>query len=291
MVITKLIGGLGNQMFQYAAGRSLAVMNSCQLKLDIMDFSDYKLHNGYELHLYNIDASIAAEEDIAQLNKNWPRLIHRIFKKIGISEPSCFLEKSFAFDDNFFDTECPVYLDGYWQSYKYFQPIETTIREELTPRKPLSELSLQVAEQIAQSNAVSLHVRRGDYVNNPTTNKVHGFLGISYYQKCIQIIRDKVTDPHFFVFSDDIPWARENLGLSTNVSFVEHNHGLNSYEDMRLMSLCQHHIIANSSFSWWGAWLGASTDNIVLYPDKWFASNERDTSTLCPPQWLCVAVN
>ena len=187
-----------------------------------------------------------------------------------------------------FDIKQSIYIDGYWQSYQYFQSIESQLKVELTPTAPLSGLNLSVAESIAQVNAVSLHIRRGDYVSNNATNKVHGFLGLKYYEDAISVIASKVSNPYFFVFSDDIAWAKENLELTNNVSFIDHNTGKNSYEDMRLMSLCQHHIIANSSFSWWGAWLGQNPNKIVLYPDRWFATNDRDISTLCPPEWLRV---
>lgn len=288
MVVSRLIGGLGNQMFQYAAGRSLAIANSCELKLDVSDYKNYTLHNGFELDLFNIRAGVATVDEVSSLVNVRSRLFRLLSKKLGLKNKSHFLERSFSYDPDFFNIKNSVYIDGYWQSYKYFESIASQLRAELTPKNPLSGLNLVVSQRITQVNAVSLHIRRGDYVSNNATNKVHGFLGLKYYEEAINVIANKVSNPYFFVFSDDIAWAKENLELTNNVSFIDHNTGKNSYEDMRLMSLCQHHIIANSSFSWWGAWLGQNPNKIVLYPDRWFATNDRDISTLCPPEWLRV---
>ena len=288
MVVSRLIGGLGNQMFQYATGRSLSIVNDSELKLDVSGYKSYTLHNGFELDLFNIRAGVATDDEVSSLVNVRSRLFRFISKKLRLKNKSHFFEKSFSYDPNFFNIKHSVYIDGYWQSYKYFESIDSQLRAELTPKNALSGFNLDVSQQIAKVNAVSLHIRRGDYVSNQATNKVHGFLGIGYYEKAIQIISNKVSEPYFFVFSDDIAWARENLQLTNKVRFIEHNRCQNSYEDMRLMSLCKHHIIANSSFSWWGAWLGQNPNKIVLYPVKWFATNDRDISTLCPPEWKGV---
>ena len=285
MIVSRLIGGLGNQMFQYAAGRALAFSNNWDLKLDISGYKNYTLHNGFELELLNIRAGVATDDEVSSLVNVRSRLFRLISKKLGLKNKSHFFEKSFLYDPNFFNIKHSVYIDGYWQSYKYFEQIESQLRSELTPKNHLTGLNLDVSQQIAKVNAVSLHIRRGDYLSNQSTNKVHGLLGIEYYEKAIQIISNKVSEPYFFVFSDDIAWARENLQLTNKVRFIDHNSGKSSYEDMRLMSLCKHHIIANSSFSWWGAWLGQNPNKIVLYPEKWFATNDRHISTLCPPEW------
>jgi hypothetical protein len=288
MVISRLIGGLGNQMFQYAAGKSLSVANGYELKLDISAYKNYTLHNGFELDLFKISAGIASDDEVSGLVNVRSRIFRFLSKKLGLKNKSHFLEKSFSYDPDFFNIKHSVYIDGYWQSYQYFESIESELRVELTPIKKLSGLNLDVSQQISRVNAVSLHIRRGDYVSNQTTNKVHGFLGIDYYENAIKTIFSRVPDPYFFVFSDDIAWARENLPLTNNVTFIEHNRAENSYEDMRLMSLCKHHIIANSSFSWWGAWLGQNPNKIVLYPLKWFAKDDRDISKLCPPEWHMI---
>ena len=285
MVISRLIGGLGNQMFQYAAGRALANINNCELKLDVSDFKNYKIHNGYELSLFNIKAEIASDSEILTLAGAQSRLTRFFFKKFGLKKKTHFIEKNFAFDIELLKPRRFVYIDGYWQSYQYFESIESQLRSELTPKTCLSGLNLEISKQIAKCNSVSLHIRRGDYVNNLEANKTHGFIGLEYYNRAISFINEQVLYPHFFVFSDDIAWAKENLGLIANVNFIAHNQGRSSFEDMRLMSLCKYNIIANSSFSWWGAWLNAAPGKIVIAPKQWFA-NMQDTRDLMPDNWL-----
>jgi len=288
MVIAKIIGGLGNQMFQYAAGRSLALANGCRLKLDISGFDTYAIHNGYELGLFNIKAEIASAEEVARIVGRSPRLARFLRKRAGLGKKSYYLERNFSFDPWFFNRTPPVYLDGYWQSWKYFEPCASQIREELTFSRPLVGKNAVAAKRIAEVNAVSIHVRRGDYVANRATNTVHGFVGVDYYKEAIRRIYDTVSVPLFFVFSDDLAWARGNLGFGDDAIFIDHNTGASSYEDMRLMSLCRHHIIANSSFSWWAAWLGHHAGKLVFYPGDWFATDDKDISSLCPPEWIRV---
>lgn len=227
MVVSRLIGGLGNQMFQYAAGRALAVANKSNLKLDISGYKSYELHNGYELDLFNIQAEIASNSEIKRFVKVPSRLSRFLTRKFELINKSHFVEKRFAYDPSFFDVKQPIYIDGYWQSYKYFESIESKLKIELTPKTPLSNLNLSIADKITQVNAISLHVRRGDYVSDSTTNKVHGFLGLEYYEKAIEIVNKRFSDPYFFVFSDDMLWARQNLGLTNNVMFIDHNSGKN----------------------------------------------------------------
>lgn len=285
MVISRLMGGLGNQMFQYAAGRALAVSNNCDLKLDVSGYKNYTLHNGYELNLFKIQAGIATDVEISGFVKGQTRWSRFISKKLKLKNKSHLIEKNFDYDPSFFEIKRPIYIDGYWQSYQYFESIESQLKLELTPTTRLSGLNLTISKQMAKCNSVSLHIRRGDYVSNLEANKTHGFIGIEYYNKAISFIHEQVLHPHFFVFSDDIAWARENLGLTINVVFINHNQGRSSFEDMRLMSLCKYNIIANSSFSWWGAWLNTNPNKIVIAPKQWFA-NMQDTSDLMPENWL-----
>lgn len=285
MIFSRLIGGLGNQMFQYAIGRSLAIVNNCELKLDISGFENYALHNGYELDIFNIKAGIANSEDVSRLISTQSRLMSFIYRKLRVKKSTHFLEKSFTFDPNFFDAKLPVYLDGYWQSYKYFESIEPQLRQEFSLKNPLSGLNLQISEHISSVNAVSVHLRRGDYVSNKHTNSVHGVCSLDYYHAAIQTITEHVKNPVFFIFSDDIAWVKDNLTISPNATFIDHNTGKQSYNDMYLMSLCQHHVIANSSFSWWGAWLGANPEKIIIAPKQWF-TNDTVTDDLIPESWM-----
>ncbi len=294
MIIARIIGGLGNQMFQYAAGRALSLANDCPLKLDISGFESYALHNGYELDIFNIEAEIAGRKDISSLTGSQVRLARILRQKLGFSKRSHRIEREFSFDPCFFDIVQPAYIDGYWQSYRYFESHAAQIRKELSFKKPLSGKNLEISGHVAQTSSVGVHIRRGDYITNPAFAKVHGFLGVDYYVKAVRLIRETIPSPIFVVFSEDIAWARENLQLGQDAVFVSHNTGMSSYEDMRLMSMCKHNIVANSSFSWWAAWLNNNPDKMVVYPSNWLAGRkavqdyERFMEDLIPPTWIMV---
>jgi hypothetical protein len=177
------------------------------------------------------------------------------------------------------------YLMGYWQSEKYFSAISEQIREDFSFRLAINNQNTQLAFKISQHNAVSLHIRRGDYANNPTVTATHGLCPISYYHNAIEYIAHRVKQPYFFIFSDDIVWAKENLKMDLHSTYIDHNQGAESYNDMRLMSLCRHHIIANSSFSWWGAWLNPNIDKIAIAPKQWFVK-DVNTQDLIPKDWV-----
>ena len=288
MIITKLIGGLGNQMFQYAAGRQLAYKLGVELKLDILDFDHYKLRK-YELDVFNIQENFATAEEIADLTILKRNIIERFISRL-LHKPyrplPTYIKESFNSEImNMYDG---VYLDGYWQSEKYFADIIEIIREEFIITTTQEGLNRKLADQIKSCNSVSLHIRRGDYVSNPETNKAHGICDIDYYLHCIEHLTKTVEHPHFFAFSDDIEWVRQNLKIPYPITFIENNGQDKSYEDLRLMSQCKHHIIANSSFSWWGAWLNPNEDKIVFAPRKWFANKDANIQDRIPNQWIII---
>lgn len=289
MVISNLLGGLGNQMFQYAAGRALSIRLGEPLKLDTRDFTGYKLHQGFELsRLFNCDAEIVTNENLKKvLRWHSSKLVQRIFKRQQLTSLRCnsyVVEPTFNYWPGVRDLSGDVYLDGYWQSEQYFEQYTGKIRKDFTFKLPLSLKNKEIAEKILQVNAVGLHVRRGDYVTN-SKNAYIGVCSLDYYKIAIEEIKGLVDKPIFFVFSDDISWVKSNLVLNNKAVFICHNQGNESYNDMRLMSLCKHNIIANSSFSWWGAWLNANPNKIVIAPKKWFAS-KLDDSDLVPHAWL-----
>ena len=290
MLIANILGGLGNQMFQYSAGRSLSLIINTPLKLDTRDFLGYSLHNGLELNkLFNCDIELANNEDLENI-LGWQsgKYIQRILRKRHLKKLRCknyILEPHFTYWDGFKQLSGDIYLDGYWQSERYFTEFSDYIRSDFTFKLPLSDRNCELAARISKVNAVSLHVRRGDYISNPK-NAFIGTCSPAFYKRAIEYIKRQVSNPTFFVFSDDIKWAKSNLNLHETTVFTEHNKGSESYNDMRLMSICQHHIIANSSFSWWGAWLNPNPKKIVIAPQKWFASDEFDTSDLIPSSWI-----
>lgn len=290
MVISNIIGGLGNQMFQYAAGRSLSLECDQPLLLDVSGFAGYGLHQGFELgRVFNCPAKIASEADVRGiLGWQFSSSIRRV-----VSQPSMavFRREGFVVEPHFHywpgikhvPRDC--YLAGYWQSERYFRDIVQVIRSDFTFRQPFNQPNAEFAEQIGQENAISLHVRRGDYVNNSKTNATHGVCSLDYYRDAIRYISSRVEHPYYFIFSDDMAWVKSNLKMDMPHQYIDHNKGADSYNDMRLMSLCRHHIIANSSFSWWGAWLNPDPRKIVVAPRKWFV-NGNDVSDLFPQGWV-----
>lgn len=293
MVVSHIIGGLGNQMFQYAAARSLALQHGTALALDISGFADYALHQGFELsRVFNCSAEIATERDLRNI-LGWQ---HSSFVRRQLTRPrleslrckGLVVEPHFHYWSGLSEVAPESYLIGYWQSEKYFSNVEPQIRRDFTFRTPMNSINASIAAQIPAVNAVSLHIRRGDYVSDAKAAATHGLCSIDYYQEAIRYISSKTPDPHFFIFSDDIEWAKENLHIDCHHQYINHNHGSESYNDMRLMSMCRHHIIANSSFSWWGAWLNPSSNKLVITPNNWFARNEKTTSDLIPSTWIAI---
>lgn len=181
------------------------------------------------------------------------------------------------------------YLVGWWQNEKYFEDIRDIILDEFTPKAAPSEANQKYLDEINKSNAVAIHVRRGDYVTNKNANVFHGLAPIDYYKQSIKYMQDKVGSPRFFVFSDDIAWCKENLPLGDDAVFVEGNSGKQAYEDIRLQQTCKHNIIANSSFSWWGAWLNDHKDKIVIAPKIWFQDQDANSKTqIVPEGWVRI---
>jgi hypothetical protein len=292
MVITNLIGGLGNQMFQYAVGRALSLRYGVPLRLDVSDFSWYGLHQGFELQrIFNCTEEIATKVDMRRV-LSWQFFpgIRRLLLKPSMAlfrSKEFVVEPYFRYWEEIENIPSSCYITGYWQSEKYFSEFSHQIRKNFSFREPLNRDNDEIANRMTRVNAVSLHVRRGDFVNNPTTMATHGLCSPDYYRKAIQYIAYRVSQPHFFIFSDDISWVKENLEIGFPCQYVDHNQGAESHNDMRLMSLCQHHIIANSSFSWWGAWLNPSDEKIVVAPKRWFAK-QIDTRDLLPPGWVSL---
>jgi hypothetical protein len=292
MIITQIIGGLGNQMFQYAAGRALSLKNDARLVLDIAGFENYELHQGFELQrVFSHPFEIASRADIRRvLGWQSPASIRRIVSRrpfASLFRKRFVVEPHFNYWPGINNLTNDCYLSGYWQSEKYFSEVASQIRADFVFRLPMGNQNAELARQIIQVNAVSLHVRRGDYAINPKTAATHGLCSLDYYRESIRYVAERVVQPHFFIFSDDIAWVERNLKIDFPHTYVQHNRGAESYNDMRLMSLCRHHIIANSSFSWWGAWLTSSFEKIVIAPRKWFAS-QTDVQDLFPDGWVTL---
>ena len=277
-------------MFQYAAGRALSLDRGVPLCLDISGFSSYGLHQGFELQrIFNCAAGIANESDMRdilgwQSSSHIRRLLLRK-EMVSFRRKELVVEPQFNYWPGIKRVPNDCYLVGYWQSEKYFSEAASQIRADFTFRQSLEDQNEKLAQQINSVNAVSLHVRRGDYATNPQATATHGLCTLDYYRHSIQYVAERVQQPNFFIFSDDIAWVQDNLNIPHQCQYVDCNQGEKSYNDMRLMSMCNHHIIANSSFSWWGAWLNPKRDKIVVAPKNWFA-NQTDASDLLPQSWV-----
>jgi hypothetical protein len=287
-VITRLNGGLGNQLFQYATGLALARKLGARLKIDITEFETYHLRR-FELGRLPIQASVATTADVAGVIINPSRLqrnLNRIAIRLHLDNgKAAFKEIHYHYDPLFEQIRHPVYLNGYWQSEKYFQSVASQLRNELQFNDIPDQANLDALQLIQSSISVSLHIRRGDYVSNASATAVHGLCSLDYYNAAIRYFAERINSPTFFVFSDDLQWAKDHLKMPHPVHFVDANGPDRGIEDMWLMKSCQHHITANSSFSWWAAWLNQQPGKIVVAPRTWFRDPSFNCEDLIPALW------
>lgn len=289
-IIVRLQGGLGNQLFQYALGKRMALFHKTDLKIDATIFENYP-HHAYSISPFNVEESFATKEEVAPYQRFKTKDGRRwmIYNKLIADGRLYVRETQFNFDPRVFKSKKNAYFDGYWQTEKYFKDIEDIIRKEFTLKKPLSAKSQEVEKEILKTNAVALHVRRGLFASHPTFSAHHGTSSMDYYGNAVAHIASKVKNPHFFVFSDDQPWCKEHLKLPYPVTYVDHSTPATDFEDIILMSRCKHNILANSTFSWWGAWLNTNPNKIVTSPTHWFNSErgkKYNLIDLLPPGWL-----
>lgn len=272
-------------MFQYALGRKLAAKYSTSLRLDI---SGYRAGGGitrreFSLSDFHINAEIIMEE-IGQTFYNklrgkfdllLPYYSRRVVSQIG-----------FGFDENILKVRNDSFIHGYWQSEKYFADIGQLLRDEFTLKKPFQDRLAGLMRFIESSNSVSVHFRRGDYVLNEEVSNIHGYCDLNYYTSAIDMLRRKLGNIVLVIFSDDLEWVKNNFKSDLQVQFVASDG--NPSEEICLMSLCNHNIIANSTFSWWGAWLNRNPEKIVIAPEKWFSTTARSAKDLVPDSWIRI---
>lgn len=291
MIIVKLMGGMGNQMFQYAAGRRLAIKHKTILKLDLTFLLDRTprenfTYRDYDLDVFNIKEYFASASEINRFVQD-TGLIDKIKRKLRMKV--LIQEPHFNFFQPLLSAPRNSYLEGYWQSEKYFKDIEQVIRNEFTLKSDLDYDSKKMADKIISSEAVCLNVRRADYVNNPILNKVYSVCDLEYYFKCIDYISERVSNPQFFIFSDDIEWCKNNLPINWSSTIVSHKYAGKKFEYyLKLMTLCKHYIIPNSTFAWWAAWLNENPKKIVIAPEKWFNHPSKNTDDLIPKTWIKI---
>lgn len=286
MIVSRLCGGLGNQLFQYAAARRLALRHDAEL---VLDASWYPVANDPD-RAYSLDAFRVAARTIrdgwltAHVVEAWRRALRFVGRAPAGLRLRYVPQRHFHFDPAILELGDDVFLDGYWQSERYFADVEPVIREELQLAAPLSAESGRLATHIAAGASASIHVRRGDYAAIPSTREFHGLCSPAYYDRAMRLIEEREPTVRYFVFSDEPDWAEAKLPLR-RATVVRHN-SRRPWEDLWLMSACDHHIVANSSFSWWGAWLGSRDDAVTVAPERWFAVDDLDTRDLLPPAWV-----
>lgn len=294
MIIVKLSGGLGNQLFQYSFGRYLSLKHNVELKFD----ANLSLNNAnftsrsLGLSKFKIDLNFANRHELEKYkllnNGILARLERKIIQKIPFLNKKNIVEEPFKIlDKEMLPDNC--YYDGYWQSEYYFETISVLIRKDLDLNLDLNEANRILENQIINSTSVSIHIRRGDYISITSNKKIYSICSLEYYKRAISHFNQKFKDPTFFVFSDDINWVTENF-KGENLKIVDINQD-NPHADLYLMSKCKHNIIANSSFSWWGAWLNSFEDKEIISPKEWYLNaktNDNALRSLIPNDWVII---
>lgn len=284
--IIKYNGGLGNQMFQYAFACALQDKFNAEILFDFSYFEDVKTLDevttrNFELKAYDLESIEATQEDLSKVKK--PEFKSKIKNTFAKKFPTLFginyvrEKKNTIFDKNLLKDNY-IYFEGYFQNEKYFNSLRDSLLKHFSLKEPLNEKNQSILSQIKQTNSISIHVRRGDYITLDYANKIHGVCPIEYYEKAIKYISQRVENPHFFIFSDDINWVNENLKIQYPYTVIDFNQN-KGWLDMNLMKNCKHNITANSSFSWWGAWLNENPDKIVIAPKKWLAKKQKCDTT------------
>lgn len=293
MIVTKLMGGMGNQMFQYAFAKYLATKHNVPLKIDTRFLVDRTpreesfVFRNYDLDIFNLNTEVATQAEIANLtHRTSIELGNKLLNKIIGRKHTHVHEPHFNFSETCFLATADSYLEGYWQSEKYFKPIEALLRSnDFSFKNPMSARAIALGNTIRSSNSICVNVRRGDFV----TNDFHGAIGLDFYSKAELIVCPGLTDPHYYVFSDEMDWCKENITFAGDVTYVGHEYAGSKFQDyIRLMAMCKHFIIPNSSFAWWAVWLNDSKNKMVVAPKKWFNNPTWDTRDLTPDEWIKI---
>lgn len=297
MIVVKLQGGLGNQMFQYALGRALQRRNGGELALDLTLLLDRfprskVVFRDYDLDIFGIQPRLTL---LSQLSRCLPipllylrggSALTRLQDWAGFQR---YVRGTVEFREEVLEARGNVYLDGHWQSPKYFASSEEILRREFQVKAALSPAGERLAAQIASSDSICVNVRRGDYVTLQASMDIHGFVGKEYYERGVERIAPSLKKPHIFVTSDDVDWCRENLRFNYPTTVLGHEYqGYKFGEYLTLMSRCKHFLIPNSTFAWWAAWLSPSPDKIVVCPRDWFRDSKFDSSDLIPSTWIRI---
>lgn len=285
MIITEINGGLGNQLFQYAAGLSLAIRHRTQLKINV-DFKQADTSRTLGLSHFNISLDAATPEEIKYC---YPKsgLIRKILSYLPLPYQKFYKERQFSYQSGFEKLGNNVYLKGYWQSERYFSQIEKHIKDAFTLNPQFYENANALIDELSASESVSIHIRKGDYLLQPYLD-YYEQLDSDYYQRAIRQLQTYNPNIQLYIFTDDAQWVNKHLALDTPYSLISGIHTKSMYEDFEAMKSCKYHIIANSSFSWWTAWLCSRQDKKVIAPKHWFNKGPKDTEDLIPKSWLLL---
>lgn len=299
MIIVQLQGGLGNQMFQYAAGRALAIRNNTLLKIDLSFLKNGVLGEHVDYRNYGLNNFCIIEDIINEEELNHFIRKSKFFSKLKISwfnkktgyrlpVPKIFWQKGHGYDPEFFSLPQNSYLIGYWQNVKFFAGKEEIIKQDFMFRNLPDESNTLLINRIKKCESVAIHIRRGDFKNLP----VLGTIDPEYYIKAINYLIEKLDKPALFFFSDEMEWVKENfntINSDCSIYYVDINNSTGSdVDDLRLMSNCKHNIVGNSTFGWWGAWLNSNPGKIVIAPEKLFADPAIDNQLqgMIPDNWV-----
>jgi len=301
LLYVRLMGGLGNQMFQYAFAKSTALAINAELVIDPRYILRKGHHTGLAIQEFNIQARLATSEELARFPE-WRIRLSRALRKWIRPTLSQYHESGLNYDPQAQNRKYGDMVSGFWQSEHYFLHIRETLLRELTLKKPIPLVCQEWVELIQSSDySVSVHIRRGDYLKSIKTQNKHGSCSLDYYQNGMAYVAKKlnIKNPVFFIFSDDVEWVRANINPIGQIHIVS-NAELRPEHDLYLMSLCRHHVISNSTFSWWGAWLhrpaleddpnqnDSSISQLVIAPTPWYADPLMQTQDLCPQRWLLI---
>ncbi|SDW16217.1 alpha-1,2-fucosyltransferase [Litoreibacter albidus] len=285
MIYSRIYGGLGNQLFQYAASRAVSLRTGTDLLLDTR-LAPEGSHWAFALDHFNINARIAEPSD---LPPNKYKLIRYALWRTFGRHPKFMRENGLGYQEAIAKAPDDTYLHGYFQSERYFADVLDLLEDELRIVTPPDKQNAEYAKRIANAgHTVSLHMRRGDYLGTPKSSATYATCDEAYYLRALQQLSQGGHDLKVFVFSDDPDWVRANLRLPYDMTAVGHNGPDKHYEDLRLMSYCNDHIIANSTFSWWGGWLDRRPEARVVGPAKWFNDPKLANPDILPDRWITV---
>lgn len=285
-ITTRLYGGMGNQLFQYAAGRAVAIANQTELLLDTRWFNG-KLDRTYMLDHFQHKGIVADESMLPPAKAQGA--VQKIVRQYQKWSGKRLMERANSFDPRIGQAGKGTYLYGYWQVPNYFVSIADKLRQELTVAAPPSNQNKELLNLIAGTYCVSVHVRRGDYIINPKNSGRFATCTPDYYRRAAQLIcENDAGDPTFLLFSDDPAWVKENIDLQGRVIVVDHNDSRSAHEDLRLMAACRHNIIANSTFSWWGAWLNPNQGKLIVAPKIWYYDPDLSNDFIMPGDWTQI---